>query len=142
MNFGKVIFLSFVLFAIFMGSLVFICVRQDINLVTKDYYRDELAYQTKLDKMNNTAGLLLEPVITTSDGKVTVALEGLNSVEHGTLKLYRPSDSRLDQEFEWQPTRGNSQQFVLGHWEHGLYRASMTWTVNGKEYFFEKMIVL
>ena len=53
MNWGKWIIVSFVLFAAFIGILVVICVRQDISLVSKNYYQEELAYQQQIDRMNN-----------------------------------------------------------------------------------------
>jgi hypothetical protein len=40
MNWGKWIIVSFVLFAGFIGTLVTVCVRQDISLVSKDYYKE------------------------------------------------------------------------------------------------------
>ncbi len=142
MHFGKAIVLSFILFAAFIGVLVFICVRQDINLVSKDYYREELDYQHKLDQMNNTLLLQQKPVITVSKGQVRIELEGLSRVEKGLLKLSRPSNALLDQVFRLKPVAGNFQEFVLDTWEPGLYRASLTWAMEGKEYYFEKLIVL
>ena len=44
MNWGTWIALSFVLFALFIGALVVVCVRQDINLVALDYYKQEIDY--------------------------------------------------------------------------------------------------
>ena len=48
---------AFVFFALFIGTLVTICVRQDITLVTKEYYKEELAYQEQIDRMNNVNNL-------------------------------------------------------------------------------------
>jgi hypothetical protein len=141
MNFGKAIVLSFVLFAVFIGALVAVCVREDINLVSPEYYQDELAYQQKLDKMNNTQALAQAPDITVSQGRVSVVFDQLGSVEKGVLKVSRPSNERLDRKFELQPTAGNTQWFVMTRWEPGLYRASLTWSMGGKEYYFEKLIV-
>ena len=54
MNWGKSIVLAFVLFAVFIGVLVAVCVREDISLVSRNYYNEELDYQTK-----NASGLPL-----------------------------------------------------------------------------------
>ena len=45
MNFGKWIVVAFVFFSLFIGTLVTVCVRQDISLVSTDYYKEELIYQ-------------------------------------------------------------------------------------------------
>ncbi len=141
MNFGKAIVLSFVLFALFIGTLVYFCVREDVSLVSEEYYKDELAYQEKLDKMNNTQALDVQPAITAQQGKVNIVFDVFNRVEKGELKITRPSNARLDQNFEIPPAPGNTREFSLSHWEPGLYRASMTWTMGGKDYYFEKLIV-
>ena len=54
----------------------------------------------------------------------------------------RPSDDRLDQRFELNAMEGDSQLFPLQVWEKGLYRVSLTWTMEGKNYYFEKVMVL
>lgn len=141
MNFGKAIVLSFVLFGLFIGTLVFFCVREDVNLVSTEYYKDELAYQQKLDKINNTQTLEQQPTITARQGKVSIVFNVMDRVERGELKVLRPSNARLDQKFEILPAQGITREFALSHWEPGLYRASMTWTMGGKDYYFEKLIV-
>lgn len=141
MNFGKAIVLSFVLFALFIGTLVYFCVREDVSLVSSEYYKDELAYQQKLDKINNAQTLAQQPVISGQKGKVSVVFGSMDRIERGELNVVRPSNARLDQKFEIVPSQGISNVFVLSRWEPGLYRASVTWTMGGKDYYFEKLIV-
>lgn len=141
MNFGKAIVLSFVLFALFIGTLVYFCVREDVSLVSSEYYKDELAYQQKLDKINNAQTLAQPPVISGQKGKVSVVFGSMDRIERGELNVVRPSNARLDQKFEIVPRQGISNVFVLSRWEPGLYRASVTWTMGGKDYYFEKLIV-
>ena len=54
MNWGKSIVLAFILFAVFIGVLVFVCVREDVSLVSKNYYKDDLEYQSQIDRVRNT----------------------------------------------------------------------------------------
>ncbi len=142
MNFGKAIVLSFVLFAMFIGVLVTVCIREDVNLVSKDYYQDELEYQKKLDRIHNTNQMSQPPTIIAEKGRVSIVFEKAYRVETGELKFSRPSSDKLDQRFELDPAGGNVQQFELRRWEPGLYRASLTWTTDGKDYFLEELIVL
>lgn len=139
MNFGKAIVLSFVLFALFIGVLVTVCVRQDVSLVSRDYYQQELDYQQKLNKPNNAGDLKTPPEITANAGHVSVIF-GETSVEGGELKLLRPSDARLDRRFSLAPAIGK-QEFDAATWQPGVYRASLTWTSDGKDYVLEKTIV-
>jgi hypothetical protein len=63
-------------------------------------------------------------------------------MEKGELRVMRPSDDRLDQQFELSAMDGDSQSFPLKVWEKGLYRVSLVWTMEGKDYYFEKLMVL
>lgn len=142
MNFGKGIVLAFVFFALFIGTLVFICIKQDINLVSPTYYQEELMHSQKMIQMANTRGLSQEPIITVTDNTVEVDFQQFGDLEEGELKLVRPSDAKLDQKFALHASPESRQQFTMQRWERGLYRASMTWTMNGKEYYVEKLIVI
>ena len=53
MNFGSWITVAFVLFAGLIISLVVVCVRQDVSLVSADYYQQEIKYQSRIDDISN-----------------------------------------------------------------------------------------
>lgn len=133
---------SFVLFAGFIASLVVICVRQDINLVSVDYYREELAHQHKMDLIQNAQALESLPVITMEGTNLTVSFSDFDKIENGELKLLRPSDDRLDKKFKMKSSVEKTQRYPLDVWSKGLYRASMQWKMEGKEFYYEKVIVL
>ncbi len=142
MNFGKGIVIAFVFFALFIGTLVFICIKQDINLVSVNYYQEELAHGQKMEQIANSKDLVSEPIITVMGNRIEVDFQQFDQLENGELKLMRPSDVKLDQKFTLQTSAERHQQFVMLGWKPGLYRASMKWTMNGKEYYFEKLIVI
>jgi hypothetical protein len=141
MNFGKWIVVAFISFALYIGVLVVVCVKQDINLVSKDYYRDELKYQQKLDQINNTNHLSHVPAIDIENGQAKISFEENQHIQSGQLKIERPSNERLDRNFSLVPDQ-TTQEFNLGSWMPGLYRASVSWTMEGKKYYFEKQIIL
>lgn len=142
MNFGKGIVIAFVFFALFIGTLVFICIKQDINLVSVNYYQEELAHGQKMKQIANSKDLVNEPMISVVDNHIEVDFQQFGELEEGELKLIRPSDVKLDQKFTLHTSAERQQKFVMKNWERGLYRASMRWTMNGKEYYFEKLIVI
>lgn len=138
----KWVVVAFVLFALFIGTLVVISVRQDVSLVSKNYYQDELRHSEKMTKQVNAAELSEQPQITFEENSVKVMYPLLSNFESGQLMIQRPSDARLDQQFEIQSGVGDTQVFELKVWERGLYRVSLTWSMDGKEYYFEKLMVL
>jgi hypothetical protein len=142
MNFGKWIVVSFILFGAFIATLVTVCVRQDISLVTKNYYEEEIRHQQKIDRMNNARALPVQPEITLHPDRITVTFADFARVEGGELKLLRPSNIRLDHTFAVGGSQSQVQEFPLRRSDPGLYRASLRWSMNGKEYLIEKVIVL
>ncbi len=131
---------AFIVFAMFIGTLVAICVREDVSLVSVNYYEEELVHQDKIDRQRNMLELKNQPIIKLANHQITISYSILNQMSTGELRLTRPSDSRLDQHFQ---LKNNEQQsFDLKVSENGLYRVSLEWTMNGKEYYFEKLMVL
>ncbi|MCB0487590.1 MAG: FixH family protein [Cyclobacteriaceae bacterium] len=142
MNFGKWIVVAFIAFAGFIATLVAVCVRQDINLVSDDYYREELLHQEKISFIQNANQLRERPEISIDGSMVTVSFSDFNKIEKGELMILRPSDNKLDRRFRVESSSNPVQQFPLSEWSKGLYRASMQWTMEGKVFYVEKIIVL
>jgi hypothetical protein len=142
MNWGKWIIVSFILFAVFIATLVAVCMRQDVSLVSKDYYKDELAYQDQIVRVNNAAQLTDRPVIKKNGKFLEVDFKKLNKIENGTLKLFRPSDPKMDKVIILQPSQGTTQSVPVDELKKGMYRARMQWVMNDKEYFIEEIIIL
>jgi hypothetical protein len=133
---------AFVFFGLFIGSLVVICIREDVNLVSKNYYQEELNHQDKIIQQQNANQLEEKPQLSFENNAVKLLFPFSSSIEKGELRVMRPSDDRLDQRFELNAMEGDSQLFPLKVWEKGLYRVSLTWTMEGKDYYFEKVMVL
>jgi hypothetical protein len=139
MNFGRWILVAFVFFALFMATLVTVCVRENIGLVSKNYYADELAYQTKMDQIKNTSALSAQPKISVEGSLVKVDFAGVGLIQKGQLALLCPSDPSRDQKFEISSNK-NEQVFQIRENGRGLFRAGLKWTMGDKEYYLEKMI--
>ena len=131
---------SFVFFALFIGTLSIVCMRQDINLVSATYYQDELVHQQKMNQQKNLLELTEQPVITLANALVSISFVPIANMDKGELRLARPSDPKLDQHFNL--SNQATQSFQLTRWEKGLYRVTMTWSMKGKDYYFEKLMVL
>jgi len=142
MNWGKWIVVSFILFALFIGTLVIVCVRQDISLVASDYYKQELEYQKQIDRDRNTRALVVKPDISIVNNSVQVSFQEFGKIQSGELKLFRPSNAASDLIFDLRPTADTVVVFDLQHQERGMYRAQLKWTMRDQEYYLEKVIYL
>jgi len=141
MNAGKWIVIVFILFAGFIGTLVTICVRQDISLVSKDYYKEELAYQEQIKRMSNTAELVVRPRVSATQSLIKLEFDSSHTVTQGELRLFCPSDASMDRmftlnkdvyEFSWP----------LSGIKPGMYRVKLRWSMNNKDYYQEEIVNL
>src|SRR5688500_5103994 len=123
MNFGKWIIVAFILFATFIATLVTVCVRQDVSLVSKDYYKEELGYQEQIHRLNNTAALAAKPVIKVVDQTLHVEFNEFNKIETGELKLFCPSNAKMDRIFTVAPSNETTRTFEINTLQKGMYRA-------------------
>ncbi len=142
MNFGKWIVVAYVVFALFIGSLVTICVRQDISLVSKSYYNDELVYEDQIKRINNTGELVTKPNISkVGNNTIQIVFDKQYNIESGNVELFCPSNPKLDKDFKLSVSK-NIQQFDITSLHTGMYKAKLLWVMNGKEYYFEEIIYI
>lgn len=140
MNFGKWIVVAFVLFGGFIATLVTICVHQDISLVSKDYYKEELEYQKQIVRINNTANLESKPIVRISGQTITVEFNQSSTIDGGVLKLYCPSNPKMDRAVKLQFSNQTMQPLKVDILKKGMYRTKLFWTMNGKGYYQEDVI--
>jgi len=90
-----VAFISFILFFVIRMSTDS---RADHDLVTQEYYLQELAYQQEINAEKNARALGEDLQIErSSDGlRITLPKALQNSNSEGTMSLYRPSNKHLD----------------------------------------------
>jgi len=142
MSWGKGIILVFIAFAVFIGTLVSICIRQDISLVSKDYYNDELNYQDEIDQMNNTNGLATKPSISIRGNYLTIVFCDLPKLHHCELKLLRPSDPRHDADFQIRSDTDSVWQEDISNFPKGRYNVSLRWQMGGQTFLSQTRVTL
>jgi hypothetical protein len=98
---GWKIAVLYICFAAMIGTLVVASSRQKFDLVSKEYYRDEIAYQKVLDASKNQAALIGNIEIGTKGNTVTVRFpeEFRDKVVEGKIHFYAAVDQRWDREF-------------------------------------------
>jgi hypothetical protein len=139
MSIGKWIVVSFILFALFIGTLVGVCVREDTSLVSSDYYNEELAYQGQIERINNTAALVDKPMIAVRENAVDIVFRKTSGIEHLDLQLFCPSNAAMDRRFRVEKIQ-SILSFSSDGLQRGMYRAKLRWKMNGKEYYLEEVI--
>lgn len=143
MNWSTSIITAFVLFALFIATLAGVCIREDISLVSSDYYREELEYQEQITRLENTASLLQKPVISvTRQQAIEIDFHEKQFIQDGWVRLFRPSDARLDRSFAIGRGEASNLRFPLPKGVSGRYRVKLQWRVMEKEYYIEEEIFI
>ncbi|TXE06997.1 FixH family protein [Algoriphagus aquimarinus] len=141
MDWGKGILLTIIGFVALIMTLVVISVRMDgIELVTENYYEEEIKYQDRIDQTNEASSLNKE--IISYDAQNKSVLLDLPIGSEAMLHLFRPSDSSLDQELAVSVTEIGKTSVSLTQLKSGYWRVKLSWNVDGVDYYEEKKITI
>ncbi|MBX9851322.1 MAG: FixH family protein [Cytophagaceae bacterium] len=135
-NWGYSVAFAFIGFAAFIIYMVMQAYKQDINLVSEDYYAKEIKYQEQMDKMNNAYDIKDQIVITQNEKRVTIGFP--ISKAEGTVNFLRPSDEKKDLKKNIKLNNNNEQHFNKEEFHRGLYKVQLDWEHDNKKYFVEK----
>jgi hypothetical protein len=144
MNWGLRIVLVYIGFVAMILTLVFKARSEKIELVAPDYYEQEIVYQNRIEALQNMRSLSDSLWVTIRSGEVTVHFpeECYQKIQSGTLRFYRPSDATLDQSFLFDTEMSTAVTQRADQLDAGLYIVQCSWTMDSKNYYFEKSILL
>ncbi|WP_108801897.1 FixH family protein [Aquimarina sp. Aq107] len=133
------VFIGFISFILFFVIRMNTDKKYEHDLVTEDYYKQELAFQQEINAEKNAKALKNNIVIEkVSEGLLIKFPEDIN-VENlsGTISLYRPSNKKLD--FEVPITLQSSEilvpknQLIEGRWN-----ITVNWEYENTSYLFRE----
>ena len=142
-SWGWRIALLYVSFVIMMLVLVISSSRQKFDLVSADYYKDEIAYQTVVDASQNQAALSGSLAIRASDKVIAIDFPAEFSGKNiqGTINFYSAVDKDLDRNFAINAAH-NSMEIARGSLCKTNYKMKLSYSVNGKNYYQESELNL
>ena len=140
------IVLTFVIFIASTAALIaFICGHR-MDLVSADYYEQEIRFQTRLDDLNRTspvrAATRVDFEAVTRQIRVVLPAEHAGRKPQGRLELYRPSAAGLDRELKLEPDAGGTQSFGAADLQPGLWKVRLYWSVDGQDYFLDQSLIV
>jgi len=146
MNWGHYIAITLVVFVAIIISLVTISMKQDVSLVAPDYYKQEIAYQEQIDKATNFKELLNKPKFDLNVQSRTLEISFpetmIPNLSHGTIQLYRPSESSVDKLIDIKLKNNGTQQISMQSMKPGLWKAKINFKIKDKAYYYEKNVIL
>lgn len=117
--------------------------RQDFDLVSKDYYAEEIAYQNTIDASSNQAALSAPATVAIGADHVTISLpqEFKDKVVNADLHFYSPISASLDRKFN-EHTDNGDVVLMRGNLKNERYKLKMNWESEGKKYYQESDVDL
>lgn len=145
LNFGHKLILVFIAFGLLMGTLVYMSVKTEFQLVSKNYYKEELEYQEIIDARNNAATLSTSIQLAHQNKSLSIQMppENINSFQKGEVNFYCPADARKDTTLQLQPDATGLQIIPIGTTiAPAGYKVRIRWTADNKEFYQENYMNL
>lgn len=144
LNWGTSIVLAFIAFISFIMYFVIIASsdhRANHDLVTEEYYKEELAYQNEIDAMANAQPYNSDFVFTHQENGLEIKFPQSITCENinGKVSLYRPSNKHLDFNLSLSESKKHllipDKRLLDGRWDIKIY-----WKCQEKEYLVKRSI--
>jgi hypothetical protein len=144
LNWGHKITLAFSAFVVFMFVMVYKSMKTDFQLVTKEYYKDELAYQQVIDGTNRANKLSGSVEVTQANNELIIQLptEMKGKTISGNIWLYCSSDDKKDRRLELAVDKNGKQVINSKNMLPANYLLKVTWKAEEMNYYNEQHIEL
>ncbi|MFW2476140.1 MAG: FixH family protein [Sediminibacterium sp.] len=143
MNWGNKLILVFVGFAALMGTMVYKAMNTRFELVSKEYYQDELRYQDKIDGRTNAATI---GAVTIHEDEQYLVFQFPPEMKAQQIKgeawLYCKTDAVKDLRFPLTIDEDGRQLLERKKLTANKYQLKLSWEAAGKKYYLEKEIEL
>lgn len=143
MNWGYKILTVYIIFVVGILFLVFKSSSQNQDLVTTDYYEQELKYQQKIDETERANALSTEVKYEIGNQEINISFPGeMNGKKlSANVLLYCTADKSKD--IEKEMTTENAQLHIaLPAANKGLHELRINWTANGTSYYYQHKIMI
>lgn len=128
-----------------MGLVIMAC-SQRVDLVSSDYYEQEIKFQGHLDRARRAQRLAAGALVAYDGGKhqITIALpaEQVRQTVIGRIQLYRPSAAGLDRQFQLELDPNGVQSLATEELLPGLWKVRVSWTAGNQEFFIDQKVVI
>ncbi|MCT4560105.1 MAG: FixH family protein [Crocinitomicaceae bacterium] len=129
MNWGKGIALALSVFIVFIVTLATIMMRTKVDLVSDDYYQQEIQFEHTLEAQKRGEELAAFHV-SQSNNSVKIVVD--NALESETrVQFYRPNNRALDLDYSM---KDGLLIIPENHFQKGVYEVVISGEAGGKEY--------
>jgi len=143
LNWGTGIAATYLGFVVMILVLVFMSTREKIDLVTSQYYVEELKFQDKIDQIKR-ANQLSDPLTwEVAEDDIYIHYPSSLTPESltGWVSFYCPSNDKNDRKFKIN-TSNNTQIIPVLEIPEGRYHLQVAWESGHQKYWKEGVVVI
>ena len=143
-NWGTGILLTIIIFMVIIISTVIYLMNQNVDLVASDYYDKGIHHQEQIDRVNRTNAIGDELQISPENGFIRLVFPKSYSQKSlsGTIKFYRPSDSKKDFALPISIDTTAQQIIPTQNLEKGYWTVKLNWIQDSIEYYKERSFLI
>jgi hypothetical protein len=144
MNWGNKILLVFLVFAAGIFYLVYRSMHVNYELVSKEYYKDEIRYQDIIYASQRANTLSRKIEIRQSANVIAVQLpdEMKDEKVTGVMWFYCAADETKDRRISMQPDQRGAQEITKQKFLPGSYVVKFDWTSKNTRYYAEEPLTI
>jgi nitrogen fixation protein FixH len=142
MSWGVKITMLYAGFVLFIATMVSMSISQKVDLVSEDYYEQELQFQDKINLFDRTQALSNQLSWQVQNDKLTLDFPAQfrGKQTSGKVFFFRPSDAVLDKSMKIQADTLTTKSISIKTLKKGLYKIQINWEVENIQYYNEGFI--
>ena len=143
-NWGHKLLLVFAVFGIMMSYLVYRCLHTSFDLVSKDYYKQELQYQQVIDGAGWAGKLSHSVTVEQKDAALLIQFppEMKNTAISGTILFYCAANAGKDKVIPISTNAAATMEIDHPQLLPGAYTVKITWESGQQAYYSEQYILI
>lgn len=141
LNWGTWITIFYSSFVLFIGWMVYSAFGENYDLVTEDYYAQEIQYQAKIDSKHRVKQLGEGIQSTIQNDDLVILFPQKENHLEGTIHCFRPSDATKDLIHTFS-TENGKVALPLSQLTRGKYLLKVDWVEDNNHYYQEQTLLI
>lgn len=133
-------------FVLLLVAYVIFSLFNTVDLVSEDYYAQELKYQHQIDRINLTNSLNTKLKLEYIESDIIINLQFPKEFSpetiSGQIVFFRPSDAKLDKVLTINPDINCNQKIEIKSLKPGLWRIKVFWKVESSDLYTEDSFII
>ena len=145
-NWGWGIAIFFITFSVVLIGFIILSTLNRFDLVSKDYYNEEIGYQKQIDRIarSQTLGQSLTWHYDKMNQIITINFPATTDPRKitGKIVFFRPSDAKQDRLISVQPDSHGWQKIDVHMLSSGFWRMKIFWQSESSEFYHEEQVII